>query len=148
MAENTIMIKIALDSNIFRNRNFLNWLIVNKSNFKISISIIVYLETLFWHFTRLVSIEDFSYDLTKINAEVISLDINLSQSTAKNALKSKLLFKHHARDFIIGSTAISNGAILLTYNKRHFLWMPEGKVKNPEEFVEHIISSNKNQEEL
>ena len=138
------MKKIALDSNIFRNQDFLNWLILNKSNYSISISIIVYLETLFWYFTRSTTLEDFTYDLNKINAKVISLDINLAQSTANKAIKSMLSFKHHARDFIIGSTAISNEAILLTYNKRHFLWMPEGKVKNPEEFVEQIISSNKN----
>jgi len=135
-----IMSKIALDSNIFRNQDFFNWLILRKDEFSVSISIIVYLETLFWYLTRSLTVDDFTYDLEKINADIISLDISLAQETVTKAIKSELSFKHHARDFIIGSAALLEGATLLTYNKKHFLWMSESKVLIPEEFVDLMTS--------
>lgn len=132
-------VKLDIDSNIFRNQAFINWLILKKEEMSIELSIIVYLETLFFYLTRSLTIEDFENDLTDISAKIITLDKILAQNTTKNALKSKLPFKHHARDFIIGSAALKRGSILLSYNTRHFNWMPKGSILTPEMFLETMM---------
>ena len=130
------MPRIDLDSNTFRNHDLINWLSINKEDISVDLSVIVYLETLFWYLTKSLSLEDFELDLKEIQATVTPFNPKLAQDAAKRAIKSILPFKHHARDFIIGTSAIQREAILLTYNISHFLWMPKGTVTTPEKFVE------------
>ena len=46
-------------------------------------------------------------------------------------------FKHHARDYLIGTISITTGSILITENVRHFQWLvDEGyELVRPEMFV-------------
>lgn len=129
--------RVDLDSDVFRNHDFINWLSINKENLSVDLSVIVYLETLFWYLTKSLSIDDFELDLEEIQAGITPFDSSLAQDAAERAIKSILPFKHHARDFIIGSSSIQREAILLTYNIVHFLWMPKGTVTTPEKFIEN-----------
>jgi len=54
-------------------------------------------------------------------------------------LKNKSFpFKNHARDYFIGVIAAHNDTILITYNTRHFDWLPK-QVLTPEEFVRSFL---------
>lgn len=117
----------------------MSWLNLNHDKISVGISIIAYLETLFWYLTKSLSIEDFQRDLDEIYAGVTPLDPSLAQSVAERAIPSVLPFRHHARDFIIGTSSIQREAILLTYNIAHFSWMPKGRVATPEKFIEHLL---------
>ncbi len=86
--------------------------------------------------------EDFGIDLKEIQANITPFDSSLAQDAAERAIKSILPFKHHARDFIIGSSSIQREAILLTYNIKHFSWMPKGTVTTPEKFIEKYKEEN------
>jgi len=46
-------------------------------------------------------------------------------------------FRHHARDYVIGATAMMEKATLITQNTQHFGWLTkEGiTVRTPEDFV-------------
>ena len=100
------LLRIDLDSNVFRNQAFINWLSLNTEAISTGLSVIVFLETLFWYLTKSMSVEDFELDLQDIKAVVTSLDPPLAQITAETAKNSLLPFRHHARDFIIGSSAL------------------------------------------
>ena len=80
--------------------------------------------------------EDFGIDLKEIQASITPFDSSLAQDAAERAIKSILPIKHHARDFIVGSSSIQREAILLTYNIGHFAWIPKGTVTTPEKFIE------------
>jgi predicted nucleic acid-binding protein len=130
------LLRIDLDSNVFRNQTFINWLTLNQAVLSTGLSVIVFLETVFWYLTRDLSVEDFQLDLQDLNAVVTPLDSSLAQLTAETAKTSLLPFRHHARDFVIGTSAVHRAAILLTYNLQHFTWMPSGTVTFPEQFLE------------
>ncbi|HEW94024.1 MAG TPA: PIN domain-containing protein [Thermoprotei archaeon] len=131
-------LRIGLDSNVFRNRRFLDWL-RHVGEFKIHISIIVYIETLLWYYRIGLSEEDYNDDLDKLGVEVVDLDRRIASLTVENILKygSKLPFKHHARDYIIGSTAQFMKSTLITYNLSHFQWLTDLKINvmTPEELI-------------
>ena len=79
--------------------------------------------------------------LDKMNVKVVDFTRDVAKMVARFAKKysKQLPFKHHARDYLIGSTAISLGATyFITYNKSHFNWISnEGiEILTPEEFVE------------
>ncbi|MFQ6126018.1 MAG: hypothetical protein ACE5R6_15635 [Candidatus Heimdallarchaeota archaeon] len=135
------ILRIDLDSNVFRNQDFINWLILNKEAVSAGLSVIVYLETLFWYLTKSLSVADFELDLRTIRAVITPLDPPLAQITAETAKNSLLPFRHHARDFIIGSSALKRKAILLSYNSKNFTWMPEDTVTSPESFLDKYWDS-------
>ena len=131
-------LRIGLDSNVFRNRRFLDWLrYIGK--FEVHISIIVYIETLLWYYKLGLKDADLIDDLNKLRVEIVDLDGKIASLTIINALKygGKFPFKHHARDYVIGSTAQFKKSILITYNLKHFQWLTElgVDVMTPEELI-------------
>jgi hypothetical protein len=66
------------------------------------------------------------------------VDANLPDLITENALKfgNEFPFKDHARDYVIGSIAESEGRYLITDNTKHFRWLL-GKIQvmTPEDFV-------------
>ncbi len=128
--------KIDLDSNVFKNQKFIDWLILNNDLFEINISIIVYIETLFWYETRGLSKENLRADLLKINATISEIDTNVAEKTVSQAIKiQNLPFRHHFRDFLIGITSLNRDAIIITNNIRHFTWMPSDKILTPNRLI-------------
>lgn len=135
-------LRIGLDSNVFKNRKFLDWLRYT-GKFNVHISVIVYIETLLWYLKLGLKDEDFKDDLKKLKVEIVDLNESLASLIAKNAVKygKKFPFKHHARDYVIGTTAQLKKATLVTYNLDHFTWLKDLgiNVMSPEELILEYI---------
>ena len=131
-------LKAGLDSTVFKNRKFIDWLISNRDRFETHISEVVYIETLLWYKRIGIGKKGFDDDLNELKAEKIFVDTDLSDLITENAVKfgKKFPFKDHARDYVIGSIAESEGSYLITDNVKHFKWL-SGKIQvmTPEEFV-------------
>jgi predicted nucleic acid-binding protein len=131
-------VKLALDSGIFRNRRFLEWLrYTNKHD--LEISIITYVETLLWYKALGLKREDLDQELQSLAISVLELSQDLADKTTANALRHRksFPFKHHARDYVIGTSALESRATLITYNLDDFNWVKEegGTVHTPESFL-------------
>ena len=137
--------KLAIDSNIFRNLDFINYLTLYRSDFHIYIPTIVQLEVGYFYLARGIVWEDFKTDIQKFNGIFLEWDNNLIPDVIRYAFneRSQLPFKQHFRDFIIGVECRNNSASLITYNKNHFTWLSEIQIYNPEEFIQ-IEESNRN----
>ena len=133
--------QISLDSNVFRDQDFLEWLIVNSDQISIHLSIITCLETYYWYLMRKLSKTDFEKDLAALQAQIVPFVKNEIYQISQNAKDSSLRFKHHARDFIIGTHAQIQNSILITNNLKHFEWMGPNQAMTPDNFV--IICSHK-----
>lgn len=131
-------LKIGLDSTVFKNRKFIDWLIYNKDLFETHISEVVYMETLLWYKRLDLGKEGFDDDLNELHAKIIFVDMKLSDLITENAVKfgREFPFRDHARDYVIGSIAESEGSYLITDNVKHFRWLSGmAHVMTPEEFV-------------
>lgn len=132
------VLRIGLDSTVFRNRVFLEWL-REAALFSIHISILVYVETLLWYKLLGLSRQDFDRELGKLPASIRALTEALADQATGFALQHRREhpFHHHARDYIIGATARSEQAALITYNTEDFTWLrrADTPVLTPEEFV-------------
>ncbi len=102
-------------------------------------SIIAYVETLLWYKSLGLTKTDFDEELANIGVLVIGLSETLADATTSRAInyRKSFPFKHHARDYIIGTTALENKALLITYNLDDFRWVVEegGVVDTPENFL-------------
>jgi len=127
-----------LDSSVFGDRGFLEWLRCTE-RFDIHASIIVYAETLLWYKNLGLTRRQLDTELRKLKASIKNLDEELADSATDAALRygKEFPFRHHARDYIVGITAQMEKAALITRNKQHFGWLlKEGvAVKTPEDFV-------------
>jgi predicted nucleic acid-binding protein len=128
-------VKISLDSNVFRDQDFLEWLILNSDKISICLSIIACLETYYWYLIRNLSKGDFNKDIKALQAQIVPFVQEEIFQISKNAKKSSLRFKHHARDFIIGTHAQLNNSILVTQNLKHFEWMEANQTITPDNLV-------------
>jgi predicted nucleic acid-binding protein len=128
-------LRISLDSNVFGDQDFIDWLQERKELFEISLSIICALETYHWYNIRGISHYLFERDLEALNAIVQDLTLTQIYEISANAKRATLPFKHHARDFIIGTQTILSQSTLITFNLRHFDWLEEEKVLSPDELV-------------
>ncbi|MHA2030606.1 MAG: hypothetical protein ACW99A_12725 [Candidatus Kariarchaeaceae archaeon] len=126
--------KISLDSTVFRDLDFIDWLYVNSEELEITVSVIVALETSYWYKLRGLDISMFLVELDKIKGKIDDLVVEDIDLITQNTIISNLKFRHHARDLIIGSHAQNRKSILITNNTRHFQWMEEN-VMNVDDFV-------------
>ena len=134
---------LSLDSSIFKNIEFLLWLKANEEKVTLYISVLVYIETLLWYLLRGLTEKRFKSDLKKLHINVVPVSEELGDTVATIAKKynKQLPFKHHARDYVIGVTAIKvHSNFFLTYNKKHYQWLNENgtAVMTPEEFLETL----------
>lgn len=78
-------------------------------------------------------------EIRKLRASIKNLNEEIADKATDNALKyaREFPFRHHARDYVIGATALQEKATLITYNTHHFEWLTkEGiSVKTPEDFI-------------
>ena len=135
-------LKIGLDSTVFKNRKFIDWLIYNKGLFETHISEVVYMETLLWYKRLGIGKGGFDDDLNELHAKIIFVDMKLSDLITENAVKfgREFPFKDHARDYVIGSIAESEECYLITDNVKHFRWLFDRvQVMTPEEFVYRYV---------
>ena len=129
------LVRISLDSSIFRDQDFVDWLQFSKDKIEVYISVISALETYHWYNIRGISEELFKKDINALGAIVNDLSYQNIFDISDNAKKSPLQFRHHARDFIIGSHALLNKSKLITFNLNHFEWLGKKNVLSPEDLV-------------
>ncbi|MCK4780447.1 MAG: type II toxin-antitoxin system VapC family toxin [Candidatus Lokiarchaeota archaeon] len=129
--------KIAIDSNVFRNLNFINYLRLNKAEIQVYIPSIVSFEIGYYFLNKGITWEDFLIEIQKFNGVFLEWDSVVLLDVIKNVIANKktLPFRHHFRDFLIGTQCEKTGFNLISYNKNHFLWLKRISIQTPEEFI-------------
>ncbi|MFQ6137246.1 MAG: type II toxin-antitoxin system VapC family toxin [Candidatus Hydrothermarchaeales archaeon] len=126
--------KLLLDTNVFSNKKFLEWLKQQKTT--AYMSSISYVE-LFYHFLKKGRDEEFMDAFLKATGvEILPFDLECAKITSKSSI-GRWDFKEHARDYMIGSLALKHGGLLVTENIKDFEWMKK-RVKSPDEFLKTI----------
>lgn len=78
-------------------------------------------------------------ELRKLKASIKNLNEEIADKATDSALKygNEFPFRHHARNYVIGATALMEKATLITHNTQRFSWLAkEGiAVRTPEDFV-------------
>jgi len=133
--------RISLDSNCFRDPKFIDFLTQNRDLIEVHIPIIVFIETLIWFKLRGLKLDDFEYELNKLNAKIDLLDKNIGNKISDIVIEKEKIFpfKVHARDYFIGSIAEVNNTILITYNINHFNRL-QLQVLTPEAFITYFLN--------
>ena len=128
---------VAIDSNIFRNLNFINYLRMNKTDIQVFIPSIVNFEIGYYFLIKGITWEDYLAEIQKFNGKILDWDSVITQDVLKNAINNRktLPFRHHFRDFIIGTQCENLGLDLISYNKSHFDWVKNVITQTPEEFI-------------
>ena len=128
---------VAIDSNIFRNLNFINYLRMNKTDIQVFIPSIVNFEIGYYFIIKGITWEDYLAEIQKFNGKILDWDSVITQDVLKNAINNRktLPFRHHFRDFIIGTQCENLGLDLISYNKNHFDWVKNVITQTPEEFI-------------
>ena len=129
---------ITLDSNVFKDQLFINFLMDKTEIFsKHNLPLIVYIEVLVWYEMTGLEKDDLDDDLKLIRTSIHDFPltgINLLMNNIRN--NKNLKFRHHARDFLIGTQCMLWESILLTNNKRHFEWIQDDKLMTQQEFIQ------------
>lgn len=126
-------VRLVLDSNVFHHRIFLAWL-RKRADIEVTVPIIAYVE-IYLRSVRRGLVKELETILRGINTSITPLERTVGERAVDEAVKNpKLPFRDHARDFLIGATALQRGDILVTQNKRHFKWMGD-LVRSPEEIM-------------
>jgi tRNA(fMet)-specific endonuclease VapC len=131
-------VRIVLDTNVFNDRRFLEWLM--DSPFQPVTSSVVYMEVLYRYARRRGLPEAKSKVravFESLSLKVMDFDEESAELVVQNAL-GRWDFSKNARDYMIGSLAVKLNAPLVTNNKKHFEWLPE--VYTPDEFMEKFRS--------
>jgi len=122
--------KIALDSNVFKSREFCKWLLLEKE--EKYLPAIAYMEYLEHHLKKGNTESMVDAFLEQMNITVVPFGkkeaVEEAKSTAKNSNSHK-----NPRNCAIAATAISLGAKLVTTNKKSYKWMND--VITPEELL-------------
>ncbi len=128
---------LALDSNVFRNLDFINFLTLKKLELHIFMPTIVQLEVGYYYKARGITWEAFKKDVQKFGGIFIQWDNKLIPEAIRFAFieKKHLPFKKHFRDFLIGVECKNIPAPLITYNKSHFTWLKDINIYTPEEYL-------------
>lgn len=129
--------KIALDSNVFRNSDFIDYLILHKNEISIALPSLVQLETGYFYLTKGVSWADFIKFIQKFNIKLMEWNSIQIEEVLQNAFiqKNRLPFKDHFRDFVIGTQCETLSYSLVTYNLTHFKWLKRIMAQTPEAFI-------------
>lgn len=131
-------LKIALDSSVFRDFDFIEYLQNNSDQYTISLSVIVYFETYHWYNIRGISKELFDKEINALSVRVTNLTPVQIDEISDNVRTSKLRFKHHTRDIIIGTHSSMEDSLFITTNVKHFQWMMT-KPSTPDEFIKKYV---------
>ncbi|MHA1489554.1 MAG: hypothetical protein ACTSRI_07860 [Promethearchaeota archaeon] len=134
---NKTKLNLALDSNIFRNNDFINYLTLNKLKFQVFMPTIVQLEVGYYYIVRGISWNEYIEDIKKFNGIFLQWDNSIISKVVLNAFanKNQLPFKKHFRDFLIGTECEKINIPLITYNKKHFKWINKIMIFTPEEYL-------------
>ncbi len=118
-----------LDTNVFNNRRFLEWIKDQKE--EVCTSSISAMELIYHHLKK--GMPD-GYTISVLRAlgiKVVAFDYDSARNAAGSAI-GRWDFSDHAADYAILGTAKTLNATLVTENKQHF---PYEKTKTPEELM-------------
>nr|MDO8112957.1 hypothetical protein [Candidatus Sigynarchaeota archaeon] len=134
-------LRIAIDSNTYRNLGFINFLQKYKDHIHVHLPSIVYLEVGYYFMSKGISWDGFVGQLQKMNGSGLPWDLVDQRTVLEQAIgqKGDLPFKAHFRDFLIGVQCMKANLQLITNNKRHFQWCSGISVVSPEEFVTSFV---------
>ncbi|WP_297550370.1 PIN domain-containing protein [Thermococcus sp.] len=128
--------KVVLDTNVFNNWVFLEWLM--RSSLEPVTSSVVYMELLY-RYARRKGLEEVKSKLAAVfdslGIEVLEFDWECAELAVKSAI-GRWDFSKNARDYMIGALALKLGAPLVTYNRKDFDWLPD--VLTPEETMKRF----------
>jgi hypothetical protein len=131
---------VAIDSNVFRNKEFLAFILWRKDKINLKILPIVFLE--FGHYFMAFgnNWEQLLHYFEKFNAELLKWNEIDSKTILEKSvqMKNELPLKHHFRDFLIGTQCEKKNFDLITYNVKHFSWIKTIQIYTPDEFVAKI----------
>ncbi|MHA1265074.1 MAG: hypothetical protein ACTSRS_07530 [Candidatus Helarchaeota archaeon] len=130
-------IKIAIDSNVFRTIDFINYLILHKTEISVALPSLVQLEVGYFYLAKGLSWTDFLNYIQKFDAILMDWTTIQIKDVLQNAFAQKDLFpfKDHFRDFIIGTQCEALSFPLITYNTKHFKWLKQISAQTPEAFL-------------
>jgi len=128
---------IALDSNVFRNLDFINYLTLCKDRLSIHLPSVVQLEVGYYYLAKGATWDLFLQDIQKFNGILMDWSTIKVEEVLQNAISQKgvLPFKEHFRDFLIGTQCETLYCSLITYNGNHFSWLKQTITYTPESFV-------------
>lgn len=127
--------EIVLDTNVFSNKEFCDWL--KDSDYAAHISVITYTELLYHYLKRKGESGEAFIDafLEALNVQVISLDRECAKIASKSAI-GRWDFRTNARDYMIGSLAVKLKCPIITSNINDFEWIGEDFLFTPEKFLD------------
>ena len=127
----------AIDSNIFRNKDFIHYLELKRDEMQIYFPTFVQMEVGFYYRMRGFTWEEFWEDVQELDAIFLSWGIvELPELLERaNQNKSTLPFRDHLRDYLIGMESEKCSIGLITYNLKHFFWLENTPIITPEELV-------------
>ncbi len=123
--------KLALDTNVFNNRKFCDWLFLQEE--EKYLPAVAYMEYLYHHLKKGNTESMVDAFLEQMNVVIVPFGKNEAVQAALGSL-GNWDFSDNARDYTIGATAIKLNAILVTNNIKHFKWMEN--VVTPEDILE------------
>jgi hypothetical protein len=128
---------IALDSNVFRNLDFINYITIYKNKLSIHLPSIVQLELGYYYLAKGSTWNLFLRDIQKFNGKMMEWNTIKIENVLQTAISQKgvLPFKEHFRDFIIGTQCESRSCSLITYNSHHSSWLKQIITYTPESFI-------------
>ncbi|AGK61675.1 putative nucleic acid-binding protein, contains PIN domain [Archaeoglobus sulfaticallidus PM70-1] len=127
--------KIVLDTNVFQNRRFCEWL--KKGNHDARISTITYTELLY-HYLKKKGKDGREFVdafLDALKVQVMPFDRECAR-IASNAAIGRWDFRKKVRDYMIGSLAVKLRCPMITYNVKDFEWISENEIYTPDEFLD------------
>jgi len=129
--------KIALDSNVFRNLQFITYLIKHRDEISIALPSLVQLEIGYFYLSKGFTMNDFLKYTQRFNAKMLDWISIQSEEVLRNAIAQRniLPFKDHFRDFIIGTQCEALSYSLITYNLNHFNWLKKIIAQTPDAFT-------------
>jgi predicted nucleic acid-binding protein len=122
---------VCIDTNVFSNLDFLQWVADNKVN--VYLPSIAFMESAY-HQTKTHggSLANFIHMLAGLKITIVPFDSELALIAAKNA-SVKHDLKENATDHAIGAYAYKRKIPMITNNKKHFICLKE--VYTPDEFL-------------
>lgn len=112
--------KLVLDTNVFNNRKFYDWLL--NSEEEKYLPVFAYMEYLYHNLKKGNTESMLDALLEQMNIKIIPFGKDEAVEAACGCI-GKWDFSENARDYAIGATAIKLNGKLVTYNLKHFKWM-------------------------
>ncbi|MBN2150666.1 MAG: hypothetical protein JW839_04370 [Candidatus Lokiarchaeota archaeon] len=137
------VVRVAIDSNAYRNVGFINYLKEVKQDVRVFIPSIVFLEIGYFFLSKGLSWAGYTKEIEKLGGVVAGWATIDNRRVIERSIaqRASMPFAAHFRDFVIGVQCEALQLDLITYNKRHFGWCEGIEVITPEEFAASMVKT-------